>query len=67
MKYLYNYSKTGAALREWATGKDLVVAGFFFWSAGTSMQKSQEGLLQSLLMCILKQRPALIPHLYPDR
>ncbi len=67
MKYLYNHSKTRAALRKWATGKDLVVAGFFFWSAGTSMQKSQEGLLQSLLMCILKQRPALIPHLCPDR
>jgi len=67
MKYLYNHSKTRAALREWATGKDLVVAGFFFWSAGTSIQKCQEGLLQSLLMCILKQRPALIPHLCPDR
>ena len=67
MKYLYNHPKTRAALKEWAAGKDLVVAGFFFWSAGTSMQKSQQGLLQSLLMCILKQRPALIPHLCPDR
>ena len=67
MKYLYNHPETRAALRKWAAGKDLVVAGFFFWSAGTTMQKSQQGLLQSLLMCILKQRPDLIPHLCPDR
>ena len=67
MKYLYNHSKTRRALGEWAAGKDLIVAGFFFWTAGTSMQKSQQGLLQSLLMCILKQRPALISHLCPDR
>ena len=66
MKYLYNHQKTRVALRQWAVGKDLVVAGFFFSSAGTFMQKSQQGLLQSLLMCILKQRPALISHLFPD-
>ncbi|KAL8791770.1 MAG: hypothetical protein Q9195_005646 [Heterodermia aff. obscurata] len=67
MKHLYNHQKTRAALRQWAVGKDLVVAGFFFWTAGTLMQKSQQGLLQSLLMCILKQCPALVPHLCPDR
>ena len=67
MKYLYNHANTRAALRKWAAGKDLINAGFFFWSAGTSMQKSQQGLLQSLLMCILKQIPALISRLCPDR
>ena len=67
MKYLYNHLETHAALGKWAAGRDLVLAGFFFWSAGTSMQKSQQGLLQSILMCILKQRPALIPILCPAR
>ena len=67
MKYLCNDPRTDTALKNWAGEKDLLVAKFFFWSAGTTMQKTQQGLLQSLLMCILKQHPALTPRLCPRR
>ncbi|KAI9691965.1 MAG: hypothetical protein M1820_009643 [Bogoriella megaspora] len=38
----------------------LVVASHFFWSTGTAMQKSQEGLIQTLLYEVLRRRPDLI-------
>jgi hypothetical protein len=52
-------------LDEWASPVTLVFASFYFWNPGTSMQKSQLGLLQSLLHTILSQRPSLIPTLLP--
>lgn len=67
MKYLYNHARTRTALSKWADEKELIIAGFFFWSAGTSIQKSQQGLLQSLLMHILKQSPGLTPSICPQR
>ncbi|KAK7946434.1 uncharacterized protein PG986_010755 [Apiospora aurea] len=49
MKYLYEHSSTDALLRLWAGKKRLVTVNFFFWALGTRMQRSQLGLLQSLL------------------
>ena len=59
MKFLLNHTKTGESLKSWAGPERLVIAGFFFWNAGTSMQKSQEGLFRSLLYEILSQCPEL--------
>lgn len=61
MKYLFEHPTTEKLLHKWAGGKRLVKASFFFWSVGTPMQKSQEGLLRSLLLEILKQSPDVIP------
>ena len=61
MKYLHNHEDTLTALRSWAGQKQLVAAGHFFWYAGTDMQKSQQGLLQTLLYNVLRQNPALVP------
>ena len=61
MKFLHRHPRTIAALKEWASPCKSIVASFFFWSAGTSMQRSQRGLLQSLLVTILRQCPDLIP------
>ena len=61
MKYLYNHDNTLTALCTWADKKQLVTAGHFFWYAGTDMQKSQQGLLQTLLYNVLRQNPALVP------
>ena len=60
MKYLHDHTKTREALNVWAAGKRLVTASFFFWNAGTEMQNSQQGLLQTLLYSILRQCPAQI-------
>jgi len=43
------------------------MASHFFWAAGNAMQKSQEGLLQSLLYEILRQCPEMIPKACPAR
>lgn len=61
MKYLWEHQRTQRCLEKWAGSAKLVTASYFFWSAGSKMQKSQEGLLQSLLYQVLKQCPDLIP------
>lgn len=66
MKFLQGDPRTGEALSQWANGSELIVASFFFWYAGTSLQKSQAGLLRSLLHDVLTKRPELVPILFPD-
>jgi hypothetical protein len=67
MKFLYNHITTRKALEAWARSFELVIASFYFWSIGTPMQKSQEGLLRSLAFEILRQCPNLIPIACPRR
>lgn len=45
----------------------VVTASFYFWSAGTSMQKSQQGLFQSLLYEIFSHAPDLMQVSCPTR
>lgn len=59
MKFLLSHTKTAEALKAWAGTKGLVISSFFFWNAGPSVQKSQEGLFRSLLYEILSQCPDL--------
>ena len=67
MKFLTSHARTSEILREWAGSKRLVMASHYFWSAGTPMQKSQRGLLQSLLFQLLSQFPDLISMATPLR
>ena len=67
MKFFHKNPKTTAALKCWALGRRLLIASFFFWNAGTKLQKSQQGLLQTLLFHVFRQDPALIAILCPDR
>ena len=67
MKYLVFNESARNALHSWAGKDNLVVASFFFWNAGTPMQKSQLGLLQSLLHEILGQCSSWIPTVCPSR
>jgi hypothetical protein len=67
MKWLYNEPRTLAELQKWARGAELVTASFYFWNSGTDMQKSQQGLLQSLLFELLGKCAQLIPVLCPSR
>jgi hypothetical protein len=66
MKYLYDNSKTRKELLVWSQDSPLIVAPFFFWKAGTTMQKSQIGLLQSLFHQTLSQCEELIPTVLPE-
>ena len=67
MKFLSHHKSVTRALQGWADGKDLITAIFYFWHAGTELQKSQEGLLRSLLYGILFQCPELMPQILPKQ
>ncbi|KAJ3575179.1 hypothetical protein NPX13_g4125 [Xylaria arbuscula] len=64
MKFLIHHPSTTTHLREWAKSTKLVVGSFFFWNSGTQLQKSQVGLLRSLLFEILRQLPDLLSGVY---
>ncbi|KAL1623368.1 hypothetical protein SLS56_008309 [Neofusicoccum ribis] len=61
MKYILGHDTTTDLLQSWAKDKTLITASHFFWVSGTELQRSQEGLLRSLLFQILKQHCGLIP------
>ncbi|KAL8824878.1 MAG: hypothetical protein Q9191_004758 [Dirinaria sp. TL-2023a] len=66
MKYIYNHKMTSEVLSLWSGTKPVLVATFFFWNSGTPEQRSQAGLLRSLLFQILQYQPKLIPSVFPD-
>jgi hypothetical protein len=66
IKFVSRAPKTHDILREWARPHRLIIASYFFWSAGTELQKNQESLLRSLLFTILSQRRDLIPLVCPS-
>lgn len=61
MKFICQEPRTAENLQKWAGHKNLVMANFFFWNPGSKLQKSQEGLLRSLLFEVLRNCPELIP------
>ena len=60
MKFVINHPQTLSVLSSWSSPKPTYIANHFFWSAGTPMQKSWQGLLQALLYEIFRQLPDLI-------
>jgi hypothetical protein len=67
-KFIHDHPTTQTALRKWAESgrRELCTASFFFWNLGSAMQKSQVGLLRSLLYTILQDRPYLISIVMPE-
>ena len=60
MRFLYKDKRTQEALNIWSDTKDIIMPAFYFWSAGNLMQKSLQGLLQSLLWQILRELPDIV-------
>ncbi|KAM7212421.1 hypothetical protein V8F06_012190 [Rhypophila decipiens] len=73
MRYLCDLPAVKTTLTRWANSRghsenQLVIPRYFFWSSGRdNLQKSQEGLLRSLMYQILERRPDLIKHTFPDQ
>ena len=65
MKHISNSKTVAEGLSEWAGKTRLVVASYFSWNLGATLQKSEAGLLRSLLHDILGQVPDLIPAVLP--
>ncbi|KAI0017014.1 hypothetical protein F4780DRAFT_782743 [Xylariomycetidae sp. FL0641] len=62
MRYMTTSQSTQAALQVWAaTGNSQpVIASHFFWNSGSPMQKSLQGLLQTILYWLFRSSPSLI-------
>jgi hypothetical protein len=67
MRFLTSHKTTRSHLLEWSQGNRLLIARFYFWNAGTPLQKSKIGLLRTLLLQCLEQMPHLIPLVCPRR
>ncbi|TGJ82707.1 hypothetical protein E0Z10_g6051 [Xylaria hypoxylon] len=66
MKYIFHDQRTQRALGEWAGSGDLASAKFYFWNLGNELQKSQSGLLRSLLYSIISSRPYMMSAVMPE-
>lgn len=67
MKFLAHESRTRDELSFWSRsqGKTVIISHFFFWSSGTPLQRSLEGLYRGIMWDILRQCPSLIPVVFP--
>ena len=61
MNYLSHHERTLGLLRVWSGTKKMLSPKYFFWSTGTTLENSVEGLLRSLLYQIFREVPSLIP------
>lgn len=66
MRFVTEHETTRELLSQWADN-DVTIAKHYFWNPGTPLQKSQEGLLRTLLLHILTKWPELIPVTCEDR
>ncbi|KAL6714318.1 hypothetical protein ACLMJK_007741 [Lecanora helva] len=68
MKFLSGHPQVRQHLMNW-TGEeaDPTMISWFFWAAGSPMQRSKEGLFQSLLFQVLRRCPQLIPIICAER
>ncbi len=60
-RYIANHPTTRRVL-----GSTFHYGTFFFWESGTILQRSQTGLLRSLLHQLLQQAPTLVPSTFPE-
>lgn len=60
MRYICDDDRTKAILKAWAGSREVLIVKFFFWRAGSLVQKTIIGLLRSLLHQILSALPKLI-------
>ncbi|KAK3312160.1 hypothetical protein B0H66DRAFT_570162 [Apodospora peruviana] len=67
MKHILQSPALKTHLGRWAGGTPLVVVSYYAWNAGTTLQKSFQGLKMTLLFQVLTQHPALLPYLFPRR
>ncbi|KAF1961010.1 hypothetical protein CC80DRAFT_489231 [Byssothecium circinans] len=66
MKYVIDNPGTLTELRKSTDGCEPKIASYYFWVNGTEIQRSQEGLLRSLLYELLRWRSDLVEIAFPD-
>ncbi|KAK8070389.1 hypothetical protein PG997_010592 [Apiospora hydei] len=66
MKFVCEQVSVRRHLVVWAKQDQLFEPTFYFWYAGSRLQKSLEGLLRTLLFEMLRQIPGVIPSITSD-
>lgn len=66
IKYIWNNSLTSEILDTWSGSKGLIQAIFFMWSGGAPAQRTQEGLLRTMLHSVLKHQRMMISDVFPE-
>jgi len=66
MRYICDNDRTTKLLQAWAGPREISIVKFFFWRAGSSVQKTIVGLLRSLLYQIFSALPELIGTISTD-
>ncbi|PWY93413.1 hypothetical protein BO94DRAFT_582797 [Aspergillus sclerotioniger CBS 115572] len=61
MRFLKENLQRQDHMLPWADNCTVFSACYYFWGAGNQLEKSTTGLLRSLLLQILKQKPDLMP------
>jgi hypothetical protein len=67
MKYVYCHPSLPLLLQKWAKDGSLIMASFYFWNSGSSMQMSCVGLLQALMHACFSQSRSLLLATIPER
>lgn len=67
MKFICESGETEMLLKEWAASQELLIVKHFFWISGSELQRSEEGLLRSLMFQILRRWPEMIPLVCNER
>ncbi|KAF7940040.1 uncharacterized protein EAE98_000167 [Botrytis deweyae] len=65
MRFIVDDSRSRRYAETWAHNTPLETPSFFFWNSGDEAQRSQSGLLRSLLYEILEKHCTLIPEVFP--
>ncbi|KAK8048150.1 hypothetical protein PG994_009880 [Apiospora phragmitis] len=66
MKYLFEHGKTRDELASWSQDRPVDTSGFFFWDSGDEDQRSQSGLLRSLLLQIFHRHRDMLEQVLPE-
>lgn len=66
MKFVCTHLQTQTLLARWNGTENVIIASFFFWYAGTALQKSTEGLLRTMLWQVLTYEPNLTEPAFPQ-
>jgi hypothetical protein len=67
MKFISDHPSTHSMLETWASPLQSRCLDFYFWYTGSQLQKSQEGLLRSILHDVFSKFPDLLPKVVPRR
>ncbi|KAH7313718.1 hypothetical protein B0I35DRAFT_435724 [Stachybotrys elegans] len=60
MKFISSHDKTKRKLEQWAYPKQVQMAHYYFWASGSQLQRSQTGLLRSLIFEMIRKCPELL-------